>query len=165
MKMKRKLNIPSNYQEIDPIYGKLIYVLNSHSIEQIFHSFFLLLLGLFMFLRSSDMIFPLFSCILGLMLITTSIYLFLIIIFDKMKFYEYGVVQNSIFSHNNPSFLYDDMECIEEEHRLNRKKKKASFQTYYHFIVKPNTTVFTFEEKEYRHCKKIVKQVKDHLNL
>lgn len=164
-KMLKKLTIPTTNIKKDDNYGKLVVELKPNLYQNLFITFFFLLFSGVVCIFGKEMVLPVFGYIISIILFCVSIYALLVIFFDRLEFYEYGIVHKTSFHLFDKYISYDELESISIEKKKKGNPKKGRFQIYYRLIRHGGSCIYTFEEHQYIDVKKNMDNIKENLNI
>lgn len=140
----------------DKEFGTVIYLLKNTSFPNALQPIFILLLGgTFLFfsntLNDSDAFF-----IVGMILFLIGLYTLGNFLFERLYFYEKGLVQSSLWNSNKVRIPYQQIKSIQLIKRTQKKKKKI---IGYKFFNEENQLLLEIEETSYQNLEQVMNQL------
>jgi len=160
----KKLNLAlknTKSNKKDKEFGEIIYILKNTSFPNILSPAIIILIGSLFIFYSNTMMDSDAFLVVGVIILLVGLYILGNFLFDRLYFYENGMVESSILNANKVRIPYQKIKTIQLEKR-NVKKMKTKNQTVcYKLLNKENQILFEVEQTSYQNLKKVMEQIRN----
>lgn len=148
----------------DKEFGILIYELKNTAFHNLYLPLCIILIGSFMIIFGNQLIEPMIWYVVGTILLLIGVYMLGNFLFDRLYFYENGMIQSSILNPNKIRISYHNLKEIQIESKTFKIQRRTNSVTWYKFISPDNQIIFQIQKNTYQNLDSVITTVKKELH-